>query len=79
MQTIGSICGMRIVSTSSAINIRTVWSVERHPIPKRRRQWRVVKRQVHSPGVFQVGDVFYMHPHLIEQLIVAKKLARKRR
>ena len=60
--------GMRVVSHPLAREVRDEWKVERNPIPKRRRQWRVVKHHIDRPGCYKVCDTFYMHPELIEKL-----------
>jgi hypothetical protein len=60
--------GIRIVPNKLALDVRFEWKVERHPTPKKRRQWRVVKHRIELPGCYQVGDMFYVHPELIERL-----------
>lgn len=60
--------GMKVVSTPLAREVRDEWRVERHPLPKRRRQWRVVKHHIDKPGCYRVGDTFYMHPDIVAQL-----------
>ncbi len=43
------------------------WKVERHPIRKRRRNWRPVKHQI--PGALRLGDgTLIVHPSIYEQL-----------
>lgn len=59
-----SLYGMNVVSQPLAVDRRM--EVQRHPIKKRRRQWRVVR--VERPGCWQIGNTFYMHPELIEKL-----------
>ena len=60
--------GMRIVQHSLAVTVRDEWKVERHPIKKKRRQWRVAKHRITTPSCYQVGDTLYMHPELVERL-----------
>jgi hypothetical protein len=62
------LAGMRVVPHPLAREVRDEWKVERHPTPKKRRQWRVVKHHIDRPGCYQVGDTFYMHPELMEKL-----------
>lgn len=56
--------GMNIVPHSLAVDQRM--EVQRHPIKKRRRNWRVVR--VERPGCWQIGNTFYMHPELVQKL-----------
>lgn len=60
--------GMNIVSHPLAREVRDEWRVERHPIPKHRRGWRVVKHRIDRPGAYMVGTTIYMHPELVAQL-----------
>jgi NAD-dependent oxidoreductase involved in siderophore biosynthesis len=60
--------GMRIVPHLLAREVRDEWKVERHPIPKKRKQWSVVKHHIDRPGCYQIGNTFYMHPELVEKL-----------
>ena len=60
--------GLNIVLHPLAREVRDEWRVERHPIPKRRRRWRVVKHRIDRPGAYQIGNTIYMHPDLVEKL-----------
>lgn len=60
--------GVQIVSTPFAREVRDEWRVERHPIPKRRRQWRVVKHHIDKPGCYRSNDTLFMHPELFALL-----------
>jgi hypothetical protein len=60
--------GMSIVASPLARDIRTVWKVERHPIPKRRKQWCVVKSTIDQPGMYIIGMTAFVHPDLVEKL-----------
>jgi hypothetical protein len=60
--------GMSIVPHRLALEIRDEWRVERHPIKKKRRNWRVVKHRINRPCAIQCGSVIYMHPDLIALL-----------
>ncbi len=51
-----------------------VWhTVERHPIPKRRRQWTIRRNEKREPSIFRTPQGIYMHPTLYEQLRIATK------
>lgn len=63
-----SFFGIKIVPHMLARDIRDEWKVERNPIKKRRRNWRVVKYHIDRPGAFMAGDVCFMHPELIAKL-----------
>lgn len=60
--------GLNIVPHTLAREVRDEWKVERHTIPKRRRQWHVVKHRIDRPGAYQIGNTIYMHPELVEKL-----------
>lgn len=60
--------GVKIVAHALAREVSDEWHIERHPIKKRRKNWRVVKHHIDRPGAYQVGDVIYMHPDLVAQL-----------
>lgn len=60
--------GVRVVAHPLAREVRDEWKVERHPIPKKRRQWRVVKHHIDRPGAYQIGNTIYMHPDLVAKL-----------
>ena len=57
--------GLNIIAHPLATQIAYV--VQRHPIRKRRRNWRVVR--VEQPGCWQMGNTFYMHPVLVQRLL----------
>ncbi len=60
--------GIEIIPHQLAREVRDEWRVERHPFPKKRKQWRVVKHHVDRPGCFQIGTKLFMHPDLVAQL-----------
>lgn len=61
--------GLRIVPHVLALNVKTTHEVVRASEKKKRRKnWRVVKRTVTSPGAYVSGGVVYMHPDLISRL-----------
>lgn len=60
--------GVNIVPHALAIEARDEWRVEAHPIRKRRRNWRVVKRHIVKPSAYQIGNTIYMHPDLVARL-----------
>lgn len=63
-----SFAGVRVFESEFATNIK--WVIEKHPIKKRRRNWRISCKQV--PGCWQMGGDFYMHPVLFAKLSEAK-------
>ena len=56
--------GVRVFESDFATT--TKWVIEKHPIKKRRRGWRPVRKTV--PGCWQIGADFYMHPALFAKL-----------
>lgn len=64
-----SIAGVRVFESDFAITIK--WMIEKHPIKKRRRNWRIVRKEV--PGCWQMGGDFYMHPVLFSKLREANR------
>lgn len=64
----GPLHGLNIFSHPLARDIRTEWKVERNPIKKKRKGWRVVKQHIDRPGCYQIGNTLYMHPELFEKL-----------
>lgn len=59
---------VKIVPHALAREVRDEWKVESHPIKKRRRNWRVVKRHIDRPGAYRVGNTIYLHPDLFEAM-----------
>ena len=59
---------VKIVPHALAREVRDEWMVEAHPIKKRRRNWRVVKRCIDRPGAYRVGNTIYLHPDLFEAM-----------
>ena len=59
--------GLRIVPHAMAVDVLTVFSVEKIPT-RRRRRYYVKRTERRSPGCWQSGDVLYMHPTLVEKL-----------
>jgi hypothetical protein len=60
-----SLFGIKVVSSPYAAT--RALRVERVPIKKRRRNWRLVWRT--EPGVYMIGDdMLVMHPNLIARL-----------
>ena len=56
--------GHPIVSSPLAVSPK--WVVEKMPIRKRRRNWRVAKIEI--PACYRMGNTLVMHPALIAQL-----------
>ena len=56
--------GMKVVSHPHALERK--FEVQRHPIKKRRRNWRVVS--VIRPSCFIAMGTIYMHPELFAKL-----------
>lgn len=50
----------------------TVYEVQRHPIKKRRRGWRVVKML--RPAIWKMGNTLFMHPDLYRAMREQAKL-----
>lgn len=63
--------GVTVIAHPLAREIREVWEIEKSPIKKRRRNWRVVKNVINRPGCYMMGGVMYMHPDLISKLRLA--------
>ena len=64
--------GLKVVANELCASYRTEFKVERHPIKKRRRNWRVVRHTVRDISrTIVVGDTVYMHPEVFEKLIAA--------
>jgi len=61
--------GTRIHSNPLCIKVEVTWRIERHPIRKRRRNWRVVRHEASTPCAFKLADgSVVMHPDLYSQL-----------
>ena len=63
-----SLFGISIVSHPLALSVRNVFTVEKTPIRKRRRGWRVIKTKVETPGAYQIGGTIYAHPSIVQKL-----------
>jgi hypothetical protein len=62
--------GIPVIAHPLAVQYRT--KLERHPIKKRRRNWRWTK--VEEPGCFQLQDgTLLMHPKLVAKLLEAQR------
>ena len=60
--------GFQIIPHPLARDVLDVWRVEKNPVLKRRRNWRVVKHRIDRPGAYRIGSVIYMHPDLVKEL-----------
>lgn len=67
------IAGIKVYRHVLAVEVCYEWRIERHPIRKHRRQWRVVKHRIERPGAFQICNSIYMHPELFGKLKAATK------
>jgi len=65
--------GIPIMVNELAREVRDEFKVERNPIPKRRRGWRVVKHHIDRPGCYQMGGTFVMHPEVYQRLVAQSK------
>ena len=63
--------GVKVVSSSLAIELTHEFRIEKHPIQKRRKQWRIVKHHIEIPKAFMINGICYMYPLLIEKLKAA--------
>jgi hypothetical protein len=64
--------GVRVFQSPLALNYRCWFEVERLPIKKRRRGYRVRKHEESTPGCWGLADgSFVMHPALLAKLKAA--------
>lgn len=56
--------GLQILVNDLAVQYR--WIVQRHPIRKRRRNWRTVR--LTEPGCLKMGNTLVMHPAVYAKL-----------
>lgn len=67
--TLSHLLGLKVVSSPYAREIRDEYRVERVPIPKRRRRWRVVKHHIDRPCAYILtGGTAVLHPELLAAL-----------
>jgi hypothetical protein len=62
------LAGVKIVPHQLARDVRTEFKVQRMPIQKKRKAWRVVRVDINRPGVYVIGDTIFMHPDLVAKL-----------
>jgi hypothetical protein len=66
--------GIPVVVNPLAVEHRVWFTVERWPIPKRRRRWRVVRHEETKPAMFIVGENIFgrktavLHPELFAKI-----------
>lgn len=60
--------GMRVLVSPHATKNVSVWAVERNPIPKRRRNWRVVRKTTTEPVSYMMDGTLIVHPTIFEKL-----------
>lgn len=63
-----NIAGLSIVPHNLALDTFTEFRVQKQPIQKRRKNWRVVKYTVTKPGCWIAGGIVYMHPTLFVKI-----------
>lgn len=69
MDFVGHLAGIPVIANELALNVVVWYAVEPHPIQKRRRQWRVVRRERHEPCSYKLANgTLVMHPMLIALL-----------
>lgn len=60
--------GMKVLVSPHATKNVSVWAVERNPIPKRRRNWRVVRKTITEPVAYKMGETLIVHPTIFDKL-----------
>jgi hypothetical protein len=61
--------GVRVVKSLLAETVTVRHKVVRHPILKRRRNWRVVRIEEHKPAAYMIGGhTLVIHPLLMCEL-----------
>lgn len=61
--------GIRIVSSPLATTRKVWYTVERHGMRKRRRNWKSVRHETQVPAAYQdAAGTIYMHPDLYQKL-----------
>ena len=61
--------GIRIVSSPLATTRKVWFTVERHGMLKRRRNWKSVRHETQNPAAYKdVSGTIYMHPELYAKL-----------
>ena len=64
--------GMPVFLSEAAVKITVSFSVEPHPIRKRRRNWRVERHEKREPQIYLMnGKTFVVHPPLMPGLLAA--------
>ena len=70
----GIFSGLRIVESPNAETLKVWHTVERHPRPKRRRQWRVMRHERRDPCAYKLYDgTLVVHPALMDRMRDAMK------
>lgn len=65
-QPVDGMCMLGVSVSQSLLAVKQEGKVQKHPIPKRRRGWRVVRVSV--PCAYQMGDRLVVHPTIYEQM-----------
>lgn len=60
--------GVNVYESPYAVTVRVTHGIERNPIKKRRRNWRVVRNEHHDPAMFKTAQGFIVHPALMKKL-----------
>lgn len=64
--------GLRITESPYAETLKVWHTIERHPIAKRRRQWRVQRHERRDPCIYKLHDgTLVVHPTLMARMRAA--------
>lgn len=61
--------GMQIQPSVNAVTVKVWHTVERMPIRKRRRNWRVVRHSTSTPAMYVLhGKIVVCHPSIYDKI-----------